>query len=85
MGQNDIYYVRDPGGELRVVILCTAEESEAGVSQCEQLFVDEKLNALVSVGYRRVFLQDWQRIQSDWEQLLNSFIIGVVPDRGKGY
>jgi hypothetical protein len=84
LAQNDIYYARDSEGQLQIVIWCTAEESEAGVPQCKQIFVNKKLNALVSVGYRRVYLQDWQRIRAAWEQLLDSFIVDVGPSPEKG-
>jgi len=81
--EQDIYYLRGPSGDLETVILCMAEESktvEDGpqyhmVGQCEHKFVFKPLNAFVSVNYRRVYLQDWQAIQTEWEKLLQSFIV----------
>lgn len=82
MSQRDIYYLRDDGGTLRTVIFCTAEEAKTvddepqghGVAQCEHKFIDEKLNALVSIHYRRVYLQDWREVEAAWRKLLESFI-----------
>jgi hypothetical protein len=90
--ERDIYYSRRSDGALQTVILCMAEEAktiEDGpkygmAAQCEQSYVDRRLNALVSVSYRRVFLQDWQRIQADWERLLDSFIIDEHLTRSVG-
>jgi hypothetical protein len=81
--ERDIYYLRGPGGDLETVILCMAEESKTVddgpqyrmVGQCEHKFVFKPLNAFVSIHYRRVYLQDWQAIQTEWEKLLQSFIV----------
>jgi hypothetical protein len=80
--QRDVYYLRDGGGSLKTVILCTAEEAKTvddgpqyhSVGQCEQKFIDAKLNALVSVHYRRVYLQEWREVEAAWHKLLDSFI-----------
>jgi hypothetical protein len=74
MPQRDIYYLRDDGGSLKAVILCTAEEARTDAAQCEHKFIDEKLNALVSVHYRRVYLQNWREVEAAWRKLLESFI-----------
>ena len=81
--ERDIYYLRAPTGDLDTVILCTAEEAKTVedapkyriVGQCEQKFVFKPLNALVSINYRRVYLQDWHAIQAEWERLMQSFIV----------
>jgi hypothetical protein len=81
--ESDIYYSRDPSGELRTVILCTAEEAKTVddgpqyriVPQCQHKFVSDQLNALVSINYRRVYLQDWRAIQTAWSRLLQSFVV----------
>jgi hypothetical protein len=74
MSQRDIYYLRDDGGSLQTLILCTAEEAKTEAAQCEHKFIDEKLNALVSVHYRRVYLQNWREVETAWRKLLESFI-----------
>lgn len=80
---NDIYYWRDERGNLRTIILCTAEEAKTvddgpkyhTVPQCEHYFVSEKLNALCSVLYRRVYLKDWRAVEAQWRSLLESLVI----------
>lgn len=82
----DIYYSRDAAGSLKTVIVCSAEEAKTAddgpqyrlVPHCQHHFVSEKLNALVSVGYCRVYLKDWRDIEAAWRSLLESF---VVADR----
>ena len=84
----DIYYLRDDGGSLKTVILCTAEEARTVddgpqyhvVGQCEHKFIDAKLNALVSVYYRRVYLQNWREVETAWRKLLESFVERRVTD-----
>ena len=81
LSQRDIYYLRD-GSVLKTIVLCTAEEAltvDAGpqyrlVGQCEHQFIDSKLNALVTVHYRRVYLEHWRDIETAWRKLLESFI-----------
>ena len=92
LAERDIFYLRGPTGDLQTVILCMSEESktvEQGpqyhmVAQCEQKFVFKPLNALVSISYRRVYLQDWKAIEADWKQLLQSFIAESASENGKG-
>jgi hypothetical protein len=82
MAAEDIYFQRDPNGELVTIILCTAEEAKTaedgpqfqGVAHCEQKFVTKRANALVSVTYSRQLLKDWSLIQARWDKLLNSFV-----------
>jgi hypothetical protein len=79
---DDIYFQRNPNGELITIILCTAEEAKTaedgpqyqGVAHCEQKFVTKRANALVSVTYSRLLLKDWSLIQARWDNLLNSFV-----------
>lgn len=77
---DDIYYVPEVGGGLQTYIKCTADEVGATVSgyqyipHCQQHFIFKPLNAAVKVTYRRVYLGDWQKIQTEVEKLLQSFI-----------
>jgi hypothetical protein len=82
MPQRDIYFLRDDGGSLKTVILCTAEEAKTDAAQCEHKFIDEKLNALVSVHYRRLYLQNWREVETAWRKLLDSFIELRVTNPG---
>jgi hypothetical protein len=67
MQAKDIYFQRDPNGELVTVILCTPEEAKTtddgpqypAVARCDQTFVTRKANALVSLTYSRRLLKDW--------------------------
>ena len=85
--ERDIYYLRGPDGSLQTVILCMAEEAktiEDGsqyrmVPQCEQSYVDRRLNALVEISYRRVYLPEWRAIQESWDSLLQSSIVTPAP------
>lgn len=85
--KNDIYYAPDMGSGLRTVITCNAEEEktiEDGpqypvMPQCEHSFIFKPLNAWVQIGYRRIYLKDWQAIQSAWEKLLQSMIVAPQP------
>ncbi len=78
----DIYFQRDGRGELVTLILCTPEEAKTkedgpqyqAVARCEQKFVTKQANALVSLTYSRMLLEDWSSIQAKWEELLNSFV-----------
>jgi hypothetical protein len=87
MAENDIYYVRASNRELLTVITCTAEEAQVNPNrlplspQCSQSFISPRLNALVSIGYRRIYLPDWQAIQAAWNSLLESSISAPKPTR----
>jgi hypothetical protein len=78
----DIYYARDASGNLKTVILCTAEEKKTSddgpqyrtVPQCEHKFISPSLKALVSIGYRRVYLAEWRAVELSWNQLLESLV-----------
>lgn len=82
----DIYYIRGSDGRLQTIILCTPEEAKTvedgpqyhRVAQCEHKFVSERLNALVSIGYRRVYLKEWRALQQAWDQLLTSFVVNAA-------
>jgi hypothetical protein len=82
MAQRDIFYLRDSAGHLKTAIFCTAEEAQVlvdgseydSVGQCEHIFIDSELNALVSVHYRRVYLDQWRQVEAEWRKLLESFI-----------
>jgi hypothetical protein len=84
--ERDIYYLRGPDGALQTVILCMAEEAktvEDGpqyrmVAQCEQNYVNRRLNALVKISYRRVYLPEWRAIQESWDRVLLSSIVAPV-------
>lgn len=77
---DDIYYVPEVGGGLQTYIKCTADEVGATVNgyqyipHCDQHFIFKPLNAWVNVNYRRIYLEDWQKIQAAVEKLLQSFI-----------
>jgi hypothetical protein len=79
--QRDIYYLRDGDG-LKTIILCTAEEAvtvddgsqSSPIAQCEHKFIDSRLNALVNVHYRRVYLEHWRDVEAAWRKLLDSFV-----------
>ena len=80
--KNDIYYAPDVGKELQTVISCDAEEVDVNARksnpispQCQHFFIFKPLNANVSIGYRRVYLEDWRAIQAAWEKLLQSLIV----------
>jgi hypothetical protein len=83
MMENGIYFARNQAGELTTVITCMAEEAKTSddspqykfVPQCTQHFVSRRLNALVSLNYRRKYLQDWVAIQAQWEALLDSWVV----------
>jgi hypothetical protein len=82
--QRDIYFLRDKDGSLQSLILCTAEESKAVdagpktqiIGQCEHKFIDNKMNALVTVHYRRAYLEQWHDVEVAWRKLLESFVEG---------
>jgi hypothetical protein len=82
MSLRDIYYLRDSEDHLQTIILCTAEEAQVpddgppfeSVAQCEHKFIDTKLNALVSVHYRRAYLPEWREVEAGWRKLLESFV-----------
>jgi hypothetical protein len=82
MQGDDIYFQRDPSGQLVTVILCTAEEAKTAedgpqyqaVARCDQKFVLKSANAVVSLTYSRRLLKDWSSIQARWQELLNSFV-----------
>jgi hypothetical protein len=85
----DIYFQRDPSGDLVTIILCTPEEAKTtedgpqyhAVAHCEHKFVTNKTNALVSLTYSRQLLRDWSLIQVRWEKLLNSFVAETAARR----
>jgi hypothetical protein len=87
MQAQDIYFQREPNGELLTVILCTPEEAKTSddgpqypaVAHCVQKFVTKRANALVSLNYSRRLLKDWSSIQARWDKLLNSFVSGPSP------
>lgn len=76
--RNDVYYARNADGSLKNVIWCDAEEVESGDNYfnpvCHHEFVLQQLNASVSVDYRRVYLKDWDAIQSKLEMFILSFV-----------
>jgi hypothetical protein len=79
----DIFYSRDGQGRLKTVILCDAEEAKTiadgpqyhVVPQCEHDFVSERLNAYISLHYRRAYLADWGAVEGAWRNLLESFVV----------
>jgi hypothetical protein len=83
--QRDWYLYRDAQDRLQTVIRCdshlqpdgyvikdgkvsrTEDETSAG---CDHFFVIPEDNVEVEVGYRRVFLKDWKRIEDRAHELL---------------
>ena len=65
------------------VITCTCEEvpepedapGTFGTPQCKHWFVHRGSGSVVSLGYRRIFLPEWQTIQSRVDALLSSFVV----------
>jgi len=87
--ENDIFFSYNKKGELDSVITCMAEEAKtvddgpeyAFVAQCTHNFVSRRLNAFVSISYRRIYLNSWRAIQSSWDRLLTSFIVDPASDK----
>ena len=50
------------------------EEAEV-VPQCEHFFIHHELKAIVSMGYRRKYLPQWQELEARARTVLSSFIV----------
>jgi hypothetical protein len=87
LAADDIYTDRSSDGELKTVIICTAEEADIVkqplplVPQCEHEFIVPRINAFASISYRRVYLKDWQSIQQRWTDVITSFVSGDASSR----
>jgi hypothetical protein len=89
--KQDVFLQYDEANSrLQTFIECTTAEVSDGqridgyhlIPQCDQYFVSQRLNAIVSVSYRRVYLRDWAKIQREWQAALDSFLENKVAQEG---